>query len=326
MKTEIVNFEKEAMAQKTNNAKKQERALKNQVKKILVDNGLNFRIEKVPMVGLFGKAKKQKSIRTTYFGLLNTQSMEIINTTKASYHVSQNDDVVELVLRGMNGFGELNVSKAGCLNGGRKTFIQLAIDGFSKVGNDSIKKYITIIDSNDGSTGLGVGISDMVMSCSNQFFRFYKRGEMKLKHSASLEGKMVELPSLIRLALNESMKQIEIYNKFHSTACTQNLVDGLVRELLGVDRLTAKVGVDSGKTLNAMDTLYSHIKKEMNQKGNTIFGLHNGVTSWTNHAKSHPKRENGQLESLSVGTNYRTNMQSFNFALEVTGQNDYVLR
>lgn len=307
MQNELLNFDNEA--------------IKAQVAAILVAHGLDFRIVKLPLVGL----KDDVQYPSTYFGLLNTKTNEIINTTKASYHVSQNDEVVELVIRGMRNFGELNVTKAGSLNGGRKTFIQLGIEGFSKVGNDTIKKYVTIIDSNDGTTGLSVGIGDLTMSCSNQFYRFYKRGEMKLKHSSSLEGKMQELPSLIQLALNESLRQIEAYNKFQSTHASKELVDGLVRELLGVDRLTAKVGEHSSKSLNAMDSLYRHIATEMNSKGQNVWGLHSGVTSWTTHEKSHPKRENGAIESLMTGTNYRTNMDSFNFALGVVGINDFVL-
>ena len=52
--------------------------------------------------------------------------------------------------------------------------MQLLIKGNSKVGNDTIKRYITLIDSNDGTTSLSVGLGELVMSCSNQFFKFYK--------------------------------------------------------------------------------------------------------------------------------------------------------
>lgn len=295
-------------------------AMRSQVNEMLIKHGLDFRIEKIPMVGIIGETKYPSN----YFGLLNSKSGEIINTTKASYHVSQNDEVLGLVVRGMRNFGELSIQKAGSLNGGRKTFIQLEINGLAKVGDDVIKKYVTLIDSNDGSTGLSIGIGDLTMSCQNQFFRFYKRGEMKLKHSSSLEGKLREIPNLIQLALNESMKQIEIYNRFISTAASKELADGLVRELLGVDRLTV-TDEHSTKSVNAMNELYAHIGREMSAKGQNLWGLHSGVTSWTTHAKSAPRRENGQIESLMTGTNYRTNMDSFNFALGYIGATDLVL-
>jgi hypothetical protein len=116
-----------------------------------------------------------------------------------------------------------------------------------------------------------------------------------------------------------------VYNKFQSTACTKDLVDGLVREILGVDRITAKVGEQSTKTLNAMDSLYNNIAIEMNTKQDNIWGLFSGVTRWTSHEKSHPKRENGQLESLMVGTNYRVNIEAFKYCLAVANCDTFVL-
>jgi hypothetical protein len=148
----------------------------NKVNEILVAHNLDFRIEKERLLSATGK-------ETPFFGLFNDKTGECINSVKEGYTVSQNDEIVELVLNGIKGFGELSVTKAGALNGGRKVFLQLGIDGMSKVGDERIKRYVTIIDSNDGSTGLSVGIGELVMSCSNQFFKFYKSGQSKLRHT-----------------------------------------------------------------------------------------------------------------------------------------------
>lgn len=134
------------------------KTINERVNEILVNNNLDFRIEKEMLLSATGRP-------TPYYGLFNSKSGECINSVKEGYTVSQNDEVIELVLRGMEGFGELSVQKAGSLNGGRKVFVQLAIEGLQKVGDERIKRYVTIIDSNDGSTGLGVSIG-YVMSKS----------------------------------------------------------------------------------------------------------------------------------------------------------------
>jgi hypothetical protein len=207
------------------------------------------------------------------------------------------------------------------LNGGRKVFIQLGIDGMSLVGDERIKRYVTIIDSNDGSTGLSVGIGETVMSCSNQFFKFYKSGQSKLRHTASLTQRIKEIPYLIEQALLESLKLTETYKQFQSTPITKALADEMVKHILGFDRLMSiKTESElSTRSLNAMDTLYNHITKETNQKGMNMFGLFSGVTSWTTHEKSAPRRENGREESMMTGTNYRTNEQGLEFALNKLG-------
>lgn len=288
--------------------------MKNKVNEILVAHNLDFRIEKEQLLSATGKP-------TPFYGLFNDKTGECINSVKEGYTVSQNDEVVELVLNGMQGFGELSVSKAGSLNGGRKVFIQLGIEGMSHVGSERIKRYVTIIDSNDGSTGLSVGIGELVMSCQNQFFKFYKSGQSKLRHTASLTQRIKEIPFLIEEALSESLKLTETYKQFQSTPVTRALADEMVKYILGFDRLMSikKETELSTRSLNAMDSLYNHIEKETNQKGLNLFGLFSGVTSWTTHEKSAPRRENGREESMMTGTNYRTNEQGLEFALNKLG-------
>ena len=288
-----------------------------QVKKILSTHGLDFRIEKAPLLAM---NENGEHMLTPYYGLFNTASGECINTCKEGYTVSQNADVVEMVLQGMEKFGsKLSVSKAGSINGGRRVFMQLGIEGDSKVGDDIIKRYVTVIDSNDGSTGLSVGIGDLTMSCMNQFFRFYREGNAKFRHTATLNEKIKSIPSLIETALNESLRQVARYNKFISTPITQRLADEMVKSVLGYDRAITSVAELSKltqKSINIMDSLYSHIEKETAQKGMNLWGLHSGITSWTTHERKAPKRVNGDWENMLVGTSYKKNQASFEFALQ----------
>ena len=284
------------------------------VQEILSTHGLDFSIIKRPLISM----EEGEQFISPYYGLYNSKSGECINAVKEGYTVSQNADVVELVLRGIEKFGtKLSVSKAGSINGGRRVFMQLQIEGDSKVGDDIIKRYVTVIDSNDGSTGLSVGIGDFTMSCQNQFFRFYKEGDAKFRHTATLNEKIKSIPTLIERALNESMKQVEVYRKFVSTPVTQMLAHKMVKSVLGYDRIitsTEELAKLTQKSVNIMDSLYSHIDKETEQKGMNLWGLHSGITSWTTHERKAPKRDNGKWEDLLVGTSYKKNQASYEFA------------
>lgn len=288
----------------------------NQVKEILSAHGLDFRIEKAPLIAL---NENGEQVITPYYGLINTVTNEVINTCKEGYTVSQNADVVEMVIKGMEKFGsKLSVSKAGSINGGRRVYMQLQIEGDSKVGDDIIKRYVTVIDSNDGSTGLSVGIGDFTMSCQNQFFRFYREGNAKFRHTATLNEKIKSIPTLIETALDESLRQVERYRKFVSTPVSQMLANKMVKHVLGYDRVITSIEQYdklSQKSINIMDSLYSHIEKETEQKGMNMWGLHSGITSWTTHERKAPKRLNGHMENLLVGTSYKKNQASFEFAL-----------
>ena len=287
------------------------------LQEILVNNGLDFVIEKAPMMALNSNGLY---VPSDYFGLINSKTNEVINTVKEGYSVSQNEEVVDLVLRGIEPFGsDISVTNGGALNGGRRVFLQLAINGDGRVGNDVIKKYITIVDSNDGSTGLSVGIGDLTMSCSNQFFKFYKSGQSKFRHTASLERRIKEIPFLIETALNESMQQIKMYNDFASTEITRDLAHKMVKHLLGFDKVYTSVNDLADKatrSISKMESLYNSIEREMNDKGTNLWGLHSGITYYTTHELSAPKRENGKIETLLQGNGYNMNQSSLAFCLE----------
>lgn len=286
------------------------------VQEILVANDLDFTIQKEAL--LDGKGRV-----TPYFGLFNSKTDECINTVKDGYTVSQNDEIVDLVLRGMESFGsDLEVSKAGSLNGGRKVFIQLAIEGDGIVGNDRIKRYVTIIDSNDGSTSLSIGIGDLTMSCSNQFAKFYKQGEAKFRHSSSLASKLKTIPTLIELALSQSLRQMELYNHFVSNSISKELAHRMVKHVLGFDReFTSmdELSSKSSRSINIMDKLYNHIDREIEDKGLNLWGLHSGITSFTTHEISVPNRDNGRVESVLNGSAYKMNQSSLEFVTRESG-------
>lgn len=285
----------------------------NKVQEILSATGLDFKIHKEPMTANFGG----QVIETPYHALIHSGTGEVINSVKKGYHVSQNDEIVGLVLDGMEKFGDqLKVQKGGSLKGGRRVFLQLAIEGNAKVGKDILKRYVTIIDSNDGSASLSVGVGDFTMSCSNQFFQFSKMNQSRFKHTASMAQRVKELPFLIEGALAESLQMIELYNEFQSTECSRDLAHKLVNAMLGHDKQSMtklEYANLNGRAENNMNALYSHIEKEFNCKGVNLWGLHSGVTSWTTHEKQAPKGANGRLESQMIGSNYKANQKSLEF-------------
>lgn len=282
---------------------------------IVSAHGLDFNISKRALFDEQGNV-------TGYYGLFNDKINKCIHTVKQGYHVSQNDEVVDMVLQGIAPFGSsLSVQKAGVLDEGRKVFIQLAIEGMSRVAGDIIKRYITVIDSNDGSTSLSVGIGDLTMSCQNQFWKFYKKGN-RMRHSASLEQKLKELPRMIELSLGQSLKQMELYNQLAEVSVTRELAHKMVNYVLGFDRTSGSIILDdkSKASLEKMTNLYNAIEIEMNQKGDNMWGLHSGVTRFTTHnVTPKAKRENIKIESQLVGGIYQMNQKSLKFATTQSG-------
>lgn len=295
-------------------------AVKSKAQDILLQFGLNFNISKRKLVD-------EQSNNSGYFGLWNDQLGVCIHTVKEGYTVSQNKDIVEVALMGIAPFGDkLRVTKAGSINDGRKVFMQIGIEGDSVVGNDIVERFVTIIDSNDGSVSLSVGIGDKTMSCQNQFYRFYASGS-KFRHTATIEKKIKELPKLIESALAQSITQMAVYREMYAYHLDpeSHIVDRLVKHLLGYDKhftSTIDLAEKSTRSINKMESLYDAIHEEIADKGWNLWGLHSGTTRFTTFTNSAPKRDNGRTESLMLGGGYQLNQQSLAFCYKVLGKDE----
>ena len=291
--------------------------IETKVQEILTAHDLDFHINKWPLTG---QDDKGNILISPYYGLYNSLTGKCINSVKEGYGVSQNRELVQMVLEGMSKFGsQLTVSNAGSINGGKRIFFQLKIEGTTRIGHETIDRYVTIIDSNDGSTGLSIGIGDEVMHCENQFFKFYKGSNAKFRHTATIQQKISSIPSLIELALEKSLKQVRTYEKFMSTPLTRNLANlehRMVKEVLGYDKVITSVAEQSKlskRSVGIMDNLYEAINIEYDQAGKTVWGLFNGLTRFTTHEKKVYKKENGYMESMIMGTNYEKAITGFEF-------------
>ena len=300
--------------------------IKAKAQDILLAHNLNFNISK-------RKLNDEEGNNSGYFGLWNDLLGKCIHTVKDGYTVSQNKDIIEVVLAGIAPFGDkLRVTKAGSINEGRKVFVQIGIEGASIVGDneyhDTVERFITVIDSNDGSVSLSVGIGDKTMSCQNQFWRFYASGS-KFRHTATIEKKIKELPKLIEAALAQSIAQAAVYQEMFNFKLTpeSHVVDALVKHLLGYDKYftsTTDLSEKSTRAINKMDLLYETIYQEIAEKGWNLWGLHSGTTRFTTFNNSAPKRDNGRTESLMLGGGYQLNQQSLAFCYKKLGKAETV--
>lgn len=287
--------------------------ISDKTKQILKENDLDFRIEKLPMNVQVGESL----VKTPYFGLYNVRDDKFLNSVKVGYEVSQTDEIVELVSRGLKNFDNVSIQKAGAINYGAKTYIQLAIEGDAHIGHDKVKRYVTVLDSNDGSSSLSIGVGDLTMSCQNQFFHFYKQGQCKFRHSSSLREKVFEIPSLIEYSLSRSMKMMDLYKELRETPIDNGLLDSISNAVLG--RTMEDYNDVSSRAQNSLNDLYDNLKHEVNDKGMNLWGLHSGVTRWTTHTKQAPKRPNGRVESIMTGSSYKTNQKSLDFVTTTLG-------
>lgn len=284
-------------------------AIKNDSVNEMLDRfGLNWSVSKLPL-------SLPDGTTTQYFGIAREDNKVCFSTCKDSYVPYQNEELAELVYRIADKTG-YEIYKGGQFNGGAKVYIQLQTGTVSGIGanNDSIKKFVTAINSHDGTTSLKWGHTNITISCKNTFNAAYKELKQSARHTVSIHDRVEQSLRQIE-GLGKVEKSIfDTYFKLAETPVKKDDLVNVVKSAMGIDILLTKDQLQkqySTYNINRMHELLACIDKEMKQKGQTLWGLFSGVTNYTTHVIPAPSRENGRLESKYVGSGFKMDNQIF---------------
>jgi phage/plasmid-like protein (TIGR03299 family) len=269
---------------------------------LLKEFGLDWSVNKRPF---FFKANDASMRESDYFGLVRSDNDDVLGHCKDSYRAFQNS----LILDTMKGFADehgLEITNGGAFGGGKKIYLQLYIPNDLKIGKkgDALKQYIFAANTFDHSARLSFGYTNTVISCQNTYNAALKDTSIRIKHTESGEGRIIELPTLFAEHLQLRKATNEQFLVWDSTPATKKMAKELIAMLTKTDAnmTPAQRAEMSTRSSNIIQGLEMAINKEMKEKGETMWGLFNGVTYYANHIKSHPKRDNGAMESILIGT------------------------
>jgi|TARA_E500000318_G_scaffold5495_2_gene5614 hypothetical protein len=283
------------------------------LKEILSTSQLDWEVEKVP---LFSQRPElhfdphSTWFESGYYGIRRTDNMQILGVCTKQYQETQNEQIVERAMQIAEAVnGDYTFHKALALNGGKKIFVQLKIEN----SGGEYDKYIFVVDSNDGSIGLSYGISNTVLSCANQLFLFASKGK-SVKHTKSIDIKADEI------ALDLQAQLIDIDNKIidlKHTSASDFMIRKIVKTVMKLpvtidERLYHDGDIVSKKTKNRVDKLLDCIAKETTEKGDTLWGLLNGVTYYTNHEIKNMDRDPSGIEKLLFSNANKMNQIAWN--------------
>lgn len=284
-----------------------------QIDNLLNKTSLNWNVRKTPLL-------TEEGIKTPYFGIQRVDTGEVFTTCKAGYTTFQNSQLAELLFE-ISNRTSFAIERGGSLNEGRKVFLQLHT-GDTDINGDKVKKYITGLNSHDGSTSLGFGNSNIVISCQNTFQMAMRQVENKIRHTSGMQDN-----------IDRILRQMdELYNEQETLYANFARMTGVPNSETAFNKVVETVtGIDPSKPVNELEATYGprkvgkannliqSIKGEVQQKGNTLWGLFNGVTHFTTHKAQAPKRDNGQVESKMVGTNQKIDEMVYDLINEMLG-------
>lgn len=263
-------------------------------------------LEVLEQTNLNWTVKKENLLRPTLeptdsYGLFHSKSGEHLGTVKQGYQVYQNWELVEDILSITD--VDLSNINGDQLQDGRKVFVSIPLETLSIGKNDGIKRYITYLNSHDGSSSVCMGITNKVVSCSNMFYTVAK--DMgKVRHSLNMKDKLAILKGNLKDTIEQEKLMMEAMQVLSMKEARLSDVDHMIKKLI------PKQNDESKYRKNQRDKLLTCIESEMDSKGKTKWGLFNGVTYYTNHIQN-----KDQVKNIMLGQGYKMNKTAFETVL-----------
>lgn len=238
---------------------------------------------------------------TESFGLFRNDNGQWLGAVGARYEVMQNATLAEMMIEASAGV-DLEITRGGHLAGGRRIYLQAGLPD-EYIGKSGVKRFITALNSHDGSTSIAFGSTNTVVVCQNTFYKAFRSAQMnKYRHTANAEQRLREAVADLRAALDAEAGMIANFHRMADTRLTDEAAEGILSKILkksfNVD-LNGKKDDLSTRKKNQLNALNTSIERELRDEGATLWGLFNGVTRYTNHTAA-PKDD--KLDYLMTGT------------------------
>ena len=257
--------------------------------------------------------QRQDGTPTDSYGIFRNDSGTQLNTgVKEGYNVYQNFEMMHDMIDVIGDSLHLNNIKdvrGGALQDGRKVFVSFPLESIGIGQNhDTLKRYITFLNSHDGSSSVCLGSSNEVVSCSNSFFRVAAELS-RVRHTASMNNKIHTLKSNLIDTLEQEKVLVEAMQSLVGVDISSKDVQHMM-DLMNPDKI--KMEDMSTRKSNQIMQLGQDIQHEIIEKGSDMWALFNGVTYFTNHSQT----KDG-LKNIMIGQGAKLNKQALDYALSV---------
>lgn len=281
---------------------------------VLNQYGLNWNVEKRRLAFQDNEGVYHN---TEDFGLVRSDNNFNLGVCKKDYHPFQNTMVLQTLRDFSDQYG-FQIEKGGMFREGRRIYFQIRIADNVKVGRDSVEQYIFAANSFDKTVQLSFGYTNTVISCQNTFNRVMKNDvSYRFKHTTGSEKKVLEIPMLFEQHFNFRKQVNETYQNWADIKIPSGMVEDMLMHLLKEEHIATPEDMKliSTRKVNILTSLRSDIESEIKAKGDTIWGLFNGVTFNANHTRVVKNRENSRNESILIGNGNKMMNEAYDYLL-----------
>lgn len=196
---------------------------------------LNFDAELKPVSALLSaneETGEPQWLNTSLYAPVRTDTNTIIanRTFTKKYHPIQNRDAFKII-SDISQLADIKFQNVGSWGNGAGVFAQIALGENMEIGTngDEVGRYLSVINSHDGSRAMSILITPYRFWCKNQLSKAIagatrKGSIMRVKHTADASDRMKELAQTISVCDDVFKRTEEEYKRLADTTVSMEQV------------------------------------------------------------------------------------------------------
>lgn len=159
------------------------------------------------------------------------------HTFTKAYHPIQNSDAFK-VIADIASVTDIEFKNAGCWGNGAGVYAQIALGDDMVVGggDDRVGRYLSVVNSHDGTRGCTILITPFRFFCQNQIAAALSHADrdnlFRVRHNSLAEGRLRILGESLKIAEGVFVKTAEVYNRLADKIIDMDFVrEGIARNL-----------------------------------------------------------------------------------------------
>lgn len=269
---------------------------------LLNQYNLGWSVVQEPLITATGKT-------TSQLGLFRSDNGFHLGTHSERYNPCQNAELAKLLVYASSPIDELNITetKGGIFNGGKKVYFQIPLPQ-TEIGNAQVQRWLTALNSHDGSSAVALGTTQTVISCQNTFYRAYRATDMsRVGHYSTMQKKLEALTQQLFHTIEKDKEQTEVFCKMYETQVQNADIELLKKSIFSI---TDEGEISTRKT-NLIKKFDTAVEVEFAEQGENLWGLFNAVTRYTNHGMKDFKNRDSKLAHVVTGMGSKINSVAY---------------
>ena len=268
------------------------------VDSFLHTKNLDFNVQMVPTFAQVGEEFKSLGA----FAPMRTDTGAFLSSGGLSKEFTpiQNRDAFKIITQ-LAGVTDIELKNGGQWGGGAGVFAQVSL-GSMNVGNgdDKVGKYLSIVNSHDGSRALTILITPYRFFCMNQIAKAVNKAKktedsfISIRHNASAEERIHELIRTVHIADDAFHYSEEVYNKMTQLKINPEYVKETLNRLFPLNHADGR-----GKTI--WENRLEAVQKRFNfadggrVERDTAWNLYNAIQGTVQHDSRNTSTKNRSI-------------------------------